>query len=40
MTGFFAIALGVLLVKWFHVKIYKVVGATAAVYYPFRQDGF
>jgi uncharacterized membrane protein YraQ (UPF0718 family) len=31
MTGFFAIALGVLLVKWFHVKTYKVVAATAAV---------
>ena len=31
MTGFFAIALGVLLVKWFHVKTYKVVGAAAAV---------
>ena len=31
MTGFFAIALGVLLVKWFHVKTYKVVAAAAAV---------
>ncbi len=31
MTGFFAIVLGVLLVKWFHVKTYKVVAAAAAV---------
>jgi hypothetical protein len=31
MTGFFAIALGVLLVKWFHVKTYKVVAAVVAV---------
>ena len=31
MTGFFAIVLGVLLVKWFHVKAYKVVAAAAAV---------
>jgi uncharacterized membrane protein YraQ (UPF0718 family) len=30
-TGFFAIALGVLLVKWFHVRAYKVVLAAAAV---------
>jgi len=30
-TGFFAIVLGVLLVKWFHVKAYKVVLAAAAV---------
>jgi len=30
-TGFFAIALGVLLVKWFHVKAYKVVLAAAGV---------
>lgn len=31
LTGFFAIVLGVLLVKWFHVKAYKVVLAAAAV---------
>jgi uncharacterized membrane protein YraQ (UPF0718 family) len=31
MTGFFAIVLGVLLVKWFHVKALKVVLAVAAV---------
>ena len=31
LTGFFGIALGVLLVKWFHVKTYKVVLAAAAV---------
>ena len=30
-TGFFAIVLGVLLVKWFHVRAYKVVLAAAAV---------
>jgi uncharacterized membrane protein YraQ (UPF0718 family) len=30
-TGFFAMVLGVLLVKWFHVKAYKVVLAAAAV---------
>ena len=31
LTGFFAICLGVLLVKWFHVKAYKVVLAATAV---------
>ena len=31
VTGFFAIVFGVLLVKWFHVKAYKVVAAAAAV---------
>jgi uncharacterized membrane protein YraQ (UPF0718 family) len=31
LTGFFAIALGVLLVKWFRVKAYKVVLAAVAV---------
>jgi uncharacterized membrane protein YraQ (UPF0718 family) len=31
LTGFFAIVLGVLLVKWFHVRAYKVVLAAAAV---------
>jgi hypothetical protein len=31
MTGFFAIVLGVLLVKWFHVKALKVVLSVAAV---------
>ncbi|MFO7716183.1 permease [Desulfosarcina sp.] len=31
LTGFFAVILGVLLVKWFHVKAYKIVLATAAV---------
>jgi uncharacterized membrane protein YraQ (UPF0718 family) len=31
VTGFFAIVLGVLLVKWFRVKAYKVVLAAAAV---------
>ena len=31
MTGFFAIIFGVLLVKWFHVKAFKVVAAAAAV---------
>jgi len=31
LTGFFAIALGVLLVKWFHVKAYKVLLAVAAI---------
>ncbi len=32
LTGFFAITLGVLLIKWFQVKFYKVVLATAAVF--------
>jgi hypothetical protein len=31
LTGFFAMALGIMLVKWFHVKVYKVVPAAAAV---------
>ena len=31
LTGFFAIVLGALLVKWFRVKVYKVVMATAGV---------
>ena len=31
LTGFFAIVLGVLLVKWFHVRAYKVVLAAAVV---------
>jgi uncharacterized membrane protein YraQ (UPF0718 family) len=31
LTGFFAVALGVLLVKWFHVKAYKVALAAAAI---------
>ena len=31
LTGFFAIILGVLLVKWFHVRAYKVVLAAAVV---------
>lgn len=31
LTGFFAIILGVLLVKWFHVKAYKVALAAAVV---------
>ena len=31
LTGFFAIALGVLLVKWFRVKAYKVLLAAAAL---------
>ena len=31
LTGFFAIALGLLLVKWFQVKAYKVTLAAAAV---------
>ena len=31
LTGFFAVALGVLLVKWFGVKAFKVVTAAAAV---------
>ncbi len=31
VTGFFAIVLGVLLVKWFHVRAYKVVLAAAAI---------
>jgi hypothetical protein len=31
LTGFFAIVLGVLLVKWFGVKAYKVIVAAAAV---------
>jgi uncharacterized membrane protein YraQ (UPF0718 family) len=31
LTGFFAVVLSVLLVKWFHVKAYKVVLAAAAV---------
>jgi len=32
LTGFFAIALGVLLIKWFQVKFYKVLSAAAAVF--------
>jgi len=32
LTGFFAITLGVLLIKWFQVKFYKVLLATAAVF--------
>jgi uncharacterized membrane protein YraQ (UPF0718 family) len=32
LTGFFAISLGVLLIKWFQVKFYKVLSAAAAVF--------
>jgi len=32
LTGFFAMALGVLLIKWFQVKFYKVLSAAAAVF--------
>jgi len=32
LTGFFAIALGVLLIKWFQVKFYKVLLAAAGVF--------